>query len=129
MYLHACTTDPTNLLKSCTLFVTSIFLIATNFDERGITPCSMNWKQRQSIFVHSNNHFSAITFNTASIISCKNFCDSFGLSVNYFLVVTGTLPIYAHTILNSSKNSDIFSWNISGLLHTPIESSWYSYFP
>ena len=37
--------------------------------------------------------------------------------------------MYAHTMLNPSNSTDIFSWKILGLLQTPIGSFWYSYLP
>ena len=37
--------------------------------------------------------------------------------------------MWALTISNPLKSSDIFSWNILGLLQNPIGSFWYSHFP
>ena len=61
------------------------------------------------VSIYQKDEFSVFIYNPDSSDFCRTFTSSFILSVNLYLVLTSTSPTYAHTILNPSNSSDIFS--------------------
>ena len=122
-------TDTTNLCTSCTLVGTLILLIALTFNKKVSPRGYLPQKPRYSISIEPKNDFSPFTFNPASASFWNYFPNYFLSSVTYVLVTTSMLSIHTCTLSNPSYSSDIFSWNISGLLHMTRGSFWYSYFP
>ena len=104
-------------------------LMVSALDARGLTLYLFTPKSRYSVSVHSKNYFYTFTFKPDAVSFYNNFHGAVIWSVKSFLVTTNTLSIYARTILDPLKSSDIFSRNISGLLQTPIVSFWYSQLP
>ena len=96
-----------NRHMSVTLVGKSMALMAYTLDDRGITPLLLTQKLRYSVSVRPKNEFSAFTFNPASASFCRNFSSAFRWSANSSLVIVITLLMYAHTISNPSKSSDI----------------------
>ena len=118
-----------NLHIQRTLVGAPMYFMASTLVHRGLTLYLLTQKPRYSVSVHLRNNFSAFTFNSSSMNICKSFSIAFRWSANPCLVITSILYMYAHTISNPSKSSDVFSWKISGILQNPIGSFWYLYFP
>ena len=70
----------TNLSMLRTLVGTSIYLIDSTLDDRGLAPSLINHKPRYSVSVHPENEFSAFTFNPDSASLCRTLS-------NYFYMV------------------------------------------
>ena len=109
---------------SCNLVWTSIALIPSNFDDRGLVPLLITQNISYSVSVCPNNVSSTFTFNTASAIFFITLSSAFIWSAKFYLVITITSSMYTRTTSKMSKILDIFSWKIAGLLHTPIGSFW-----
>ena len=71
----------------------------------------------------------AFTLNPTYASLCKTFSGAFRRYVKHFFVITSKLSMYTHTVSYDLKSSDIFSWNIYGLLHNTIGSFWCSCVP
>ena len=77
-----------------TLFGTSIALIDSTLDDRGLTPLLLNQKPRYSVSIHPENEFSAFTFNPASASPCRTISNAFIWSLDIFLVITSMSYMY-----------------------------------
>ena len=73
--------------------------------------------------------FYVCTFNLDTASFCENLSRYFMWSKKLLFVMTITLYMCACNILNIPKSSDISSWDLLGLLQTPIFSLWNSHFP
>ena len=60
-----------------TLFGTSIALIDSTLDDRGLTPLLLNQKPRYAVSVHPMKDFSAFTFNPNSASLCRTISNAF----------------------------------------------------
>ena len=103
-----------------TLFGTSIALIDSTLDDRGLTPLLLNQKPRYAVSVYPMKDFSAFTLNPDYASLCRTISNAFIWSLDLFLVITSMSYMYARTMSNPSNILDIFCWKISGLLQTLI---------
>ena len=98
-----------NLCTSHTLVEALIFLMALNFDKKGLTPWLLTQNPSYSVSVHPNTDFFTFTLNTTSASFCETFSNAFRSSEKDFLVVNSNPYMYTRTVSNPSKSLDIVS--------------------
>ena len=65
------------MCTSRTLAGASIFLIASNFDKRDLSPWLLTHKPRYSVSVRQKDDLSAFTFNPESDSFCNTFYNAY----------------------------------------------------
>ena len=86
-------------------------------------------KQRYFVSMRPNKEFSVYSFKTASTNLCRTLSKDFIWSWKSYLVITTRSSIYTLTMLKTLDRSDIFYWNILGLLQNSKGSFQYQDFP
>ena len=103
-------------------------LIASTLSGKGIMPCLGILNPRYSSSFLAKTYFSALTSNPFyfSLLSTLSNLSMWSSKDLLLIIKRSSMYVLTSRPLN---NSFIFSWNISGLLNSPMGSFWYSYLP
>src|SRR5688572_27450725 len=118
-----------NFLDSFLLVGGTSFNIASTFFVTGLIPFLVIQYPKYSSSAWQKEHLDAFIFRPASnnwFEACSR-CSRCSLKSIFDIISKPSR--YAQTNSNPTISLLIFSWKISGLLHSPIESLRYSYFP
>ena len=84
-------------------------LMASNFDDGLFTPVLLTHNPRYLVSSLLNNDYSALIFNSISVVFCKTFSRALRWSTESYLVINIMLSMNASIISKNPNISDIFT--------------------
>src|SRR5688572_29429564 len=118
-----------NFLSSFLLVGGASFNIASTFFVTGLIPFLVIQYPRYSSSAWQKEHLDAFIFRPASNNWVKTCSRCSRCSLKSVFDIISKSSRYALANSNPTISSLIFSWKMSGLLHSPIGNLRYSYFP